>query len=52
MTELDNFHQEKDRFLKESADSPLSREQKHQFKALAYFPENDQLRFVVRPERH
>ncbi len=50
MSELDEFHQEKDRFLKESAQSPFSHEQQHNFTALAYFPENDQLRFVVQPE--
>lgn len=50
MSKLDDFHMEKDRFLKESADSPLSPEQKLDFAALAYFAENGQLRFVVQPE--
>ena len=51
MSTLDEFHQEKDRSFKASAESPLSQEQQNHFTGLAYFLENEQLRFVVQPEK-
>ncbi len=47
MSELDEFRAEKDEFFKNSFQSPLTREQKKDFKGLNYFPENDALRLEV-----
>jgi uncharacterized protein len=51
MTELDDFRAEKDEFFREHPQSPLTREQKRDFKGLSYFPENDALRLEVQVER-
>ena len=45
MSELDDFRAEKDDFFGRHPQSPLTREQKRNFKGLAYFPENPALRF-------
>ena len=38
MSELDDFRAEKDDFFGHHPQSPLTREQKRDFKGLAYFP--------------
>jgi uncharacterized protein len=43
-SELELFRAEKDRFFKTDPHSPLTREQKHSFNGLNYFPENLALR--------
>ena len=50
MTELDEFRAAKDEFFAQQAQSPLTPEQKSDFKGLVYFPENPSLRLEVRPE--
>jgi uncharacterized protein len=50
MSELDDFRTEKDEFFKNHIQSPLTVEQKHEFKGLDYFPENDALRLEVKVE--
>lgn len=47
MTELDEYRKEKDAFFGSHAQSPLTREQKKDFKGLNYFPENVDLRLEV-----
>ncbi|MBP6209508.1 MAG: DUF1684 domain-containing protein [Anaerolineales bacterium] len=47
MTELDEYRKEKDAFFGSHPQSPLTREQKKEFKGLNYFPENDDLRLEV-----
>jgi uncharacterized protein (DUF1684 family) len=51
MSELTDFRKEKDNFFARHPDSPLTREQKENFKGLAYFAEAPQLRFEVEVER-
>lgn len=50
MTELNAFRTEKDEFFGSHPQSPLTREQKKNFKGLQYFPENDALRLEVKVE--
>lgn len=50
MTELDAFRAEKDGFFSSHPQSPLTREQRKNFKGLSYFPENDDLRFEVKAD--
>jgi uncharacterized protein len=50
MSELDDFRAEKDEFFKNHFQSPLSHEQKRDFKGLNYFPENEVLRLEVKVE--
>jgi len=50
MSELDEFRAEKDDFFKTHPQSPLTREQKHDFHGLNYFPENEDLRLEVQVE--
>ena len=50
MSELDDFRAEKDDFFKSHPQSPLTREQKKEFKGLNYFPENEVLRLEVQAE--
>jgi len=45
MTELEAFRAEKDRFFASHPQSPLTPEQKRNFRGLDYFPENPALRF-------
>jgi len=47
MTALTRFRQEKDRFFKEDANSPLTDEQKLDFSCLDYYPENPLLRLEL-----
>jgi len=47
MSKLTEFRKGKDEFFKHGADSPLSKEQKRNFKGLHYYPENPKLRFDV-----
>ena len=47
MNELELFRTEKDNFFVSHPQSPLTPEQKKEFKGLEYFPENPQLRFEV-----
>ena len=51
MSELDDFRAEKDDFFGRHPQSPLTREQKRNFKGLAYFPENPALRLEVPVEQ-
>jgi uncharacterized protein (DUF1684 family) len=48
MTELEEFRKEKDAFYGSHPQSPLTREQKKNFKGLNYFPENEALRLEVK----
>ncbi len=50
MTELEAFHAEKDRFFGAHPQSPLTTEQRRQFRGLRYFPENPALRLKVTVE--
>ncbi|MCC6298336.1 MAG: DUF1684 domain-containing protein [Anaerolineales bacterium] len=50
MIELENFRKEKDEFFARHPQSPLTPEQRRDFKGLAYFPENDALRLEVEIE--
>ena len=50
MTELEDFRAGKDDFFKSHPQSPLTREQKKDFKGLNYFAENDALRLEVQVE--
>lgn len=50
MSELDDFRKEKDEFFARHPQSPLTPEQRRDFKGLAYFPENDSLRLEVQVE--
>ena len=50
MTELDMFRAEKDAFFGGNAQSPLTREQRKDFKGLIYFPENEALCLEVKVE--
>jgi uncharacterized protein (DUF1684 family) len=50
MSALTQFRQHKDHFFKTDAHSPLSVEQKRDFKGLTYYPENPDLRFEVKLE--
>jgi uncharacterized protein (DUF1684 family) len=47
MTELDDLRADKDHFFGHHPQSPLMREQKREFKGLAYFPEDPALRLEV-----
>ncbi len=47
MTALDEFRAEKDEFFAQHPQSPLTHEQRHNFKGLNYFPENPALRLEV-----
>ena len=51
MTELTDFRLEKDEFLREHPQSPLTPEQRRNFKGLEYFPENEDLRLEVQVEK-
>lgn len=48
MTQLEEFRAEKDEFFGGHPQSPLTREQKKDFKGLYYFPENAALRLEVK----
>jgi len=50
MNELEAFRAEKDDFFGHAHQSPLTREQKKEFKGLGYFPENPSLRLEIRAE--
>jgi uncharacterized protein len=52
MSELDEFRQMKDDLFRNNLQSPLTEEQRKDFKGLMYFPENDALRFEVALERY
>jgi uncharacterized protein (DUF1684 family) len=47
MTDLEEFRQRKDEFLKTGAESPISVEERPSFAGLRYFPEDPNLRFLV-----
>ncbi|MGB8648902.1 MAG: DUF1684 domain-containing protein [Anaerolineae bacterium] len=47
MSELDEFRQMKDEFFRDHFQSPLTAEQKKEFKGLPYYPENPDLRFEL-----
>jgi uncharacterized protein (DUF1684 family) len=48
MTELEDFRAQKDDFFGSHPQSPLTREQKLNFKGLNYFPEKEDLRLEVK----
>lgn len=50
MTELEEFHAEKDEFFRSHPQSPLTRDQKKNFTGLRYFPENESLRLEVKTD--
>ena len=50
MNYLENFRNHKDLFFEQDPHSPLSEEQKEGFQGLEYFPENEDLRLVVKVE--
>ncbi|MFN8461958.1 MAG: DUF1684 domain-containing protein [Anaerolineales bacterium] len=50
MTELNEFRKEKDEYFGQHPQSPLTPEQRRDFKGLNYFPENDSLRLEVQVE--
>lgn len=50
MSDLTDFRKEKDEFFARHPQSPLTPEQRRDFKGLAYFPENDALRLEVQIE--
>jgi uncharacterized protein (DUF1684 family) len=49
--ELRDFRRGKDAFFRDVPDSPLSPEQRAEFKGLSYFDEDPKLRLVLQPER-
>jgi uncharacterized protein (DUF1684 family) len=51
MSQLTNFRQMKDEFFHTDPDSPLTEEQKQNFKGLNYFDENPDLDLIVDVER-
>ena len=51
MSELTEFRKEKDEFFGRHPQSPLTPDQKREFKGLRYFDENDALRLEVKVER-
>lgn len=50
MTELETFREEKDEFFRSHPQSPLTPQQKREFKGLNYFSENKALRLEVSVE--
>jgi uncharacterized protein len=50
MAQLDEFRAEKDSFFATSPESPLTAEQRRDFKGLLYFPENPELRLETEVE--
>jgi len=50
MSALSNFRAEKDQFFTSHPQSPLTPEQKREFKGLKYFPENENLHLEVQVE--
>jgi uncharacterized protein (DUF1684 family) len=50
MSALSNFRAEKDQFFASHPQSPLTPEQKREFKGLKYFPENESLHLEVQVE--
>lgn len=50
MNELQKFREQKDHFFATHPQSPLTHDQRHHFNGLKYFPENDDLRFLVELE--
>ncbi len=47
MSELTEFRNSKDEFFAKDEDSPLTPQQRKQFRSLEYYPENDGFRFAV-----
>ena len=50
MNDLDSFRAEKDEFFRNDPQSPLTVQQKREFRGLNYFPENPDLRLEVQVE--
>ncbi len=50
MSELEDFRREKDEFFAHDRQSPLTTQQKRDFRGLNYFPENPDLRLEVKAE--
>lgn len=51
MSEISDFRKEKDELFGTTEESPLTAEQKHEFKGLKYFPENDQYHVTANLEK-
>ena len=51
MSDLDDFRAAKNEFFAHDHQSPLTREQRREFKGLNYFPENPELRLELPVER-
>ena len=47
MSDIGDFRKAKDQFFKRDLDSPLTPDQRKGFKGLRYFPENQELKFVL-----
>jgi uncharacterized protein len=52
MTELEEFRRLKDGYFREDPQSPLTEEQRRDFRGLEYFPENRSLRFELPLEKY
>jgi len=52
MSSIQDFRHRKDEFFANDGQSPLTSEQKRNFKGLNYFPENPDLRFEVKVEEY
>ncbi len=52
MSELEEFRQMKDELFRDRLQSPLTQQQKKEFKGLHYYPENPTLRFELPLERY
>lgn len=50
MTDLEEFRVQKDEFFRSHPQSPLTPEQRRNFRGLEYFPENDAFRLEVKVE--
>jgi len=50
MNELKIFRSHKDQFFKDDPHSPLSEEQRNAFQGLDYYPEESNLKFIIRIE--
>ena len=50
MNKLQKFRKDKNEFFKAYPQSPLTQDQKHEFKGLNYFPENEGLKLEVNVE--
>jgi uncharacterized protein (DUF1684 family) len=52
VSQLDELRRQKDEFFKHDPQSPLTSEQRRDFKGLSYYPENPELRIVTTVEEY